>query len=413
MAVDTIEQSENMRPALANVQRIALIAGVVFLALAVIGAFTSTAQFFQSYLFAFLFWFNLAMGSMGLLLIQYMSGGRWGYLLTRSLEAGASLLPFCGVLLLPLLFFGLPYLYPWARPADVASHPLIAHKTPYLNAPFFIIRAVFYFALWSGIAYLLTRWSRELDSTNNPAIVRRLRVLAPIATVLGALSMTFAAVDWGMSLEPEWFSSIYGVLYMISQLLSTMALNIIMLWLLRRFHPISDVATHDRFHDLGKLMLAFTALWMYVTYSQYIIIWSGNLAEEAPYYVSRGYSSWGFIPPLLVTGQFVLPLLLLFSRPIKRNAPYLGALAILVFLMQALQMFWLIIPAFYPDGFVISWINIAMFLAFGGLWLGGYLYFYNRYPPMPLNDPRRALAFMGDAHSAHSETATHTAAHTD
>lgn len=412
MAVATIEQSENLRPTLGRVQRIALIAGGVFLALSVIGAFTDTRQFFESYLFALLFWFNLAMGSLGLLMLQHMTGGRWGYVISRSLEAGASLIPFCGLLFIPI-FFGLQYLYPWARPDEVAAHPLIQAKTPYLNDYFFIGRTVFYFALWSGIAYLFTRWSRELDRTNNPDLVRRMRVLAPIATVLCVLSMTFAAVDWAMSLEPEWFSSIYGVLFIISQLLSTMAFNIIVLWQLRRFRPISDVATHDRFHDLGKLMLAFTALWMYVTYSQYIIIWSGNLAEEAPYYVARGYSSWGFIPPLLITGQFVLPLLLLFSRPIKRNGPWVGALAILVIAMQMLQMFWLILPAFYPDGFVISWINVAMLLAFGGLWLGGYLYFYNRYPPLPLNDPRRELAFLGDAHAAHSDVATHTAAHTD
>jgi hypothetical protein len=411
MAVATIEQSENLRPALSRVQRIALIVGGVFLALAVIGAFTNTAQFFESYLFAFLFWFNLTMGSLGLLLVQHMTGGRWGYVISRSLEAGASLLPFCALFFIPICF-GLAYLYPWARPDEVAAHPLIQYKTPYLNPTFFIIRAVFYFALWSGIAYLLTRWSRELDRTNNPDLVRRMRFLAPIATVLGVLSMTFAAVDWSMSLEPEWFSSIYGVLHIISQLLSTMAFNIIVLWLLVRYRPISDVATHDRFHDLGKLMLAFTALWMYVTYSQYIIIWSGNLAEEAPYYTVRGYGSWGFIPPILITGQFVLPLLLLFSRPIKRNAAYVGVLSILVLAMQLLQMFWLILPAFYPD-FTISWINVAMILALGGLWLGGYLYFFNRYPVMPLNDPRRALAFLGDAHGAHSEVASHHAAHTD
>jgi hypothetical protein len=412
MAVATIEQSENLRPSLGRAQRIALIAGGVFLALAVVGAFTNTAQFFESYLFAFLFWFNLTMGSLGLLLIQHMTGGRWGYVISRSLEAGASLLPLLAVLFIPV-FFGLPYLYPWARPEEVAAHPLIQAKTAYLVDWFFIARAIFYFVLWSGIAYLLTSWSRELDRTNNPALVRRMRVLAPIATVLGVLSMTFAAVDWAMSLEPEWFSSIYGVLFMISQLLSAMAFNIVVLWLLVRFRPISDVATHDRFHDLGKLMLAFTALWMYVTYSQYIIIWSGNLAEEATYYVARGFGSWGIIPPILITGQFVLPLLLLFSRPIKRNAAWVGLLSCLVLAMQLLQMFWLIMPAFYPDGFVISWINIAMFLAFGGLWLGGYLYFFNRYPPMPLNDPRRALAFLGDAHGAHSEVASHQAAHTD
>ncbi|MBC8074916.1 MAG: hypothetical protein H7Y32_02475 [Chloroflexales bacterium] len=384
----------------------------MFLLLAVIGAFTNTAQFFESYLFAYLFWFNLAMGSLGLLILQHMTGGRWGYVISRSLEAGASTLPLFAVLFIPLLF-GLESIYPWARPDEVAANEILQHKEAYLNATFFAVRAAFYFALWIALAYFLTRWSRELDRTNDPRLVRRMRVLAPIGAVLFVLSMTFAAVDWGMSLEPEWFSSIYGVLFMVSQALSTMAFNVIVLWQLRRFHPVSDVATHDRFHDLGKLMLAFTALWMYVTYSQYIIIWSGNLAEEAPYYVSRGYSSWGFIPPLLITGQFVLPLLLLFSRPIKRNAAYLGILAGLVFVMQLLQMFWLILPAFYPDGFTISWINIALILAFGGLWLGGYLYMYNRYPPLPLNDPRRALAFLGDAHAAHSEVATHTAAHTD
>lgn len=412
MAVATIEQSENLRPALNRIQRIALIAGGVFLALAVIGAFTNTAQFFESYLFAFLFWFNLAAGSLGLLILQHMTGGRWGYVISRSLEAGASTLPLFAVLFVPLLF-GLQYIYPWARPAVVAASEILQHKAAYLDPTFFAIRAAIYFAIWIALAYFLTRWSRELDRTNNPGLVRRMRVLAPIGAVLFVLSMTFAAVDWAMSLEPEWFSSIYGVLFLVSQALSTMAFNVIVLWQLLRFRPVSDVATHDRFHDLGKLMLAFTALWMYVTYSQYIIIWSGNLAEEAPYYVKRGYSSWGFIPPVLITGQFVLPLLLLFSRPIKRNAAYLGVLAGLVFVMQLLQMFWLILPAFYPDGFTISWINIALILAFGGLWLGGYLYMYNRYPPLPLNDPRRALAFLGDAHGAHSEVASHHAAHTD
>ncbi|MEZ4728558.1 MAG: hypothetical protein R3E79_15600 [Caldilineaceae bacterium] len=273
-------------------QRWALIVGGVGLLLAILGAVFDLGQFFRAYLFAYLFWLGITLGSLAWLLIFHLTGGAWGVSMRRVLEANMLLTILMALLLIPL-FFGLPLLYPWARPEVVVGDALLQHKFPYLNVPFFIVRAIGYFVIWIGVALLLRRWSRQQEAATEPdareAVETRLRQFGGPGVVLYGLTMTFAAFDWTMSLEPHWFSSIYGVMIIAGQVLTAMAFAIVVLaWLTPRT-VLAQFMTDQHFNDLGNFLLATTLFWMYIAFSQFLIIWSGNLPEE----VVSVYSSAG------------------------------------------------------------------------------------------------------------------------
>ena len=370
-----------------RIQRGALIAGVVGLVLCVIGALFDLDQFFQSYLWAYLFWLGIAAGCFGIMLLQHLAGGRWGVVIRRFLESGAMTLPLMALLFIPLLF-GLQSLYVWARPEAVQADEILQHKQPYLNVPFFIIRALLYFAIWSGLALLLNRWSLQQDRTADPNLSRRFRLLSGPGLVIYMLTMTFASFDWAMSLDPHWYSTIYGALFIIGQGLTTLAFVITVAAFLSDSKPLSEVATADLFNDLGNLLLAFVMLWAYMSFSQFLIIWSGNLPEEVVWYIERTTGGWAWIPPFLIIFHFALPFLLLLLRSTKRRPRVLARVAVFVILVHLVNLFWLVMPAFHPDGLHVHWLDLAAPVGIGGLWITAFLWVLQRRPLLPLHDDR-------------------------
>ncbi len=369
-----------------RVQSAALVVAGLGIIGCVVGLFAAREQFFQAYLIAYLFFIGLALGSMAILMIQYVTGGAWGAVIRRLLESATRTLPLMALLFLPIAL-GLTHLYEWAIPEHVAHDPILQHKSLYLNVPFFLGRAVFYFVAWLGIAYFLNRWSLEQDAGADPRLTRRLEMLSRGGLLLYALTMTFAAMDWGMSLEPHWFSTIYGVMFMGQQGLSTFAFMIPMAALLAARPPFSRIIGPDQFHDLGKLMLAFVMLWAYFAFSQFLIIWSANLPEEIPWYLRRTQHGWQWVALVLFVIHFALPFIVLLSRDVKRHGRAVSVVAVLLIAARFVDLFWLLRPAVAPEGFAIHWLDPAAIAAVGGMWVWLFVAQLKTRPLLPLNDP--------------------------
>lgn len=355
------------------------------------------SQFLQSYLIAYMFWLGITLGSLGLLMVQYLSGGAWGLVARRVFEAGTRTLPLMVLLFIPIAL-NITKLYKWAKPEAIEDH-IIQLKAGYLNADFFYLRAVIYFAVWLVLTLVLNRWSLQQDETapQPPGpLDRRFRVFSGPALVLHVLAITFMSVDWVMSLDPHFYSTIFGVLTLGGQGLSTLAFTILVLQGLSNSKPISQVADAERFHDYGKLMLAFVMLWAYFNVSQLLIIWSANLPEEIPWYIARLQGDWAPWAVVVLVGHFVLPFMLLLSRDLKRHGRVLSRVAFLVLIMRVVDLIWTIGPVFRHD-YTFHWLDFAVVLAFAAPWL--FLFYRNlgSRALVPANDPyfKEAVAHGG------------------
>ena len=373
-----------------RVRRIALGAGIVGVVLCAVGAFASPAQFLRSYLVAYVFWTGAALGSLAILMINYLTGGAWGAVIRRALESATRTLPLMAVLFFPVAL-GLSRLYTWAQPDVVAHDPLLQHKSLYLNVPFFLARTVLYFTAWIVVASFLNRWSLEQDARPDPATDHRLEQLSRGGLVLLGLTMTFAAVDWIMSLQPHWFSTIFGIIFMGGSVVTALAFAIPIAAVLADQKPLGGIITPTQFHDLGKLLLAFVMLWAYFALSQFLIIWAGNLPEEIPWYLDRLRGGWQWVALAVVVFHFVLPFVVLLSRKAKRRPHVLAALALFLVALRFVDVYWLVTPAFSPGRIAVHWLDAAALLAIGGLWLATYVQRLVEHPVVPLNDPSLPL----------------------
>lgn len=344
---------------------VALFAGVM----ALVVMATDRAAFWQAYLLGWLFWFGIAIGSLGLLLLFHLTGGKWGKALEPTLESAAATLPWWGLLFIPVLS-ALPQLYAWARPEWAASSPVAAHKALYLNEPFFMARAVVFFLFWGALSVWVPRWASRVREHRDALAADRLKLASSLGLLLFVLTLTFAAFDWMMSLDPLWGSSIYGVLLLVGSVLSALAFGVVTLYL-------SEASAHPEpvgaIHDLGNLLLAFTMLWAYVMLSQYLIIWYANLPEEIGWYQLRGRGSWAAVAAFLVLAQFVMPFLLLLARANKRNLSTLGKVALWILAVRFVDLFWLVIPEFRRSGFSIGLGDLVVPVALGGAWVSQFL----------------------------------------
>src|ERR1700689_336571 len=302
----------NNAPNLARLPVRSALAGAALLGVCLIVAISDFSSFYRAYLVAFLFWMGVTLGSLALLMMQHLTGGRWALVIRRILEAGTRTLPLMAVAALPILV-GLRSLYSWSRPGQ--TDPAVLAKQSYLNPDFFIARMAFYFAVWFTLTYFLNKWSRQEDRGEaGLALWMRLEGLSGIGLVIYGFTVTFASVDWVMSLEPRWYSTIYGLLFMVSQALTAMAFSIgVLVWLSDR-KPLSEVVRPAQFQDLGSFLLTFVMLWAYLEFSQFLIIWGGNLSEEIPWYIRRMEGIWGSVGLLLVMLSFFLPFFLLLFR---------------------------------------------------------------------------------------------------
>jgi hypothetical protein len=371
-------------------RRGALIIGAAAFALCALGAFFSRAEFFRAYLIAYVFWLGVPLGCLGIIMIHHLVGGTWGFLIQRPLEAALRTFPVMMLLFVPLCF-GLTELYIWARPEVVAQDSLLQQKSAYLNLPFFFVRAVLYFAVWITVGYRLTRWSLEQDHTRKATdrtLVERLQTLSGPGLVLYGLTVTFSAIDWVMSVEPKWYSAIYGMIFMVGHGLVALAFVIGVVFFLARRGALGGVGAPWVFQDLGNLLLAFVMLWAYTSFSQFLIIWIENLTHEIPWYVHRLAGGWGLMAAGLAALQFALPFLLLLLRSVKEKAAALSAVAALVAVMHFIEMWWFIAPTFHPDGWAAHWTILPAPLAIGGIWFWTFLGQLRGSLLLPLGDPR-------------------------
>ena len=385
-----------------RVQIIALIAGVVGLALAGIGAFLhpDPRQFFFSYLFAFLFWVGLPLGSLCVLMIHYLTGGGWGYTIRRFLEASISTLPLMALLFVPI-FFGLRHLYPWARP-EIAAHDDALQKVHlYLNLPVYAVRMAVCFGLWIVAAFMLNRWSAQQDKTADPALTRRIRTFCGPGLLGFVLTVSLATVDWIMVLERNWYSTVFPALLIIGQILLTFAFCAVMLaWVTgpapfdREANPISGVVRVEHFHSLGNFLLAFVMMWAYLTVSQLIIIWSGNEPREISWYLHRTVGAWKYVGIFLGLFNFGLPFCLLLSRENKQNVRLLTVLAVGICGAHAVERYWQVMPSLHRDGLSVSWLDVAALIGIGGVWTAAFLARLKTRLTLPQNDPRMEPALV-------------------
>jgi hypothetical protein len=290
-------------------------------------------------------------------------------------------------LLLPILIFGIPSLYFWAQPA--AQHDAnVQFKAAYLNVPFFIARSIFFFAIWAFYIFRLTALSAEQDRTGDPKIQQRMKAMSTFGLLLFVLTVSFAFIDWIMSLEPHWFSTVYGAMFLVGQVLETFAFSIALLVLLSKYKPFVQVLNKQLYHDLGNLMLAFTMLWAYLSLSQFLIIWAGNLPEEIPWYIRRFTGGWGYIAWFLSIFHFCVPFVILLMRFVKKNASLLQKVAIYMLVVRCVDVFWIVEPSFRQRQFYVHWLDIACLVGVGGLWIAAFLWRLQQRPLLPLNDPR-------------------------
>jgi len=371
------------------------------LVICIIGALFSPDQFFRSYLFSYLFYLGMTLGCMALVMLQYLSGGSWGIVIRRITESAMRTIPLLAFLFLPVLI-GIPKLYSWSHEEVVKADPLLQHKHLYLNVPFFIVRVLIYFIGWWIFAHLLNKWSHEQDTSGRDLNARRLQLLSGPGLIFYALSVTFASVDWVMSLEPHWYSTIFGLLFVAGQGLSALSLCIAVLVILSdEGGPLEGVIGPSHLHDIGKLLLAFTMLWAYFSFSQFLIIWAGNLVEEIPWYLERLKGGWQWIGLLLVVFHFAFPFAMLLSRSLKRAGQKLIRIAGLVMVMRFVDLFWIVAPGASKGGFQLHWMDFLAPVGIGGLWLGAFLFQLQKWPLLPIGDSHLEEAIaQGGAHEA-------------
>jgi hypothetical protein len=365
--------------------------GVVALVVCAALAVFWPVPFFQAYLAAYLFYLGIALGSMVLMMAHQLTGGSWGLLIRRILEAAMKTLPLLAVLFVPIAA-GVAYIYVWAQPAERAASPKLQYQQFYLQPAYFWIRAAVYFVLWLGIAYLLGRWSRRQDETGEPRLAWKLLKFSGFGAVLYGISFHFAAVDWAMSVHPAFHSTIWGPMFAAGQLLSALSFALVVLARLIDRPPLAEVASLQARNDLGGLLLTFTILWAYMVWFQFMLVWIANMPVDVIWYVPRAALGWQIVIAAVALFNFAIPFFLLLMRPIKRNSRAMAWIAALMLLMQLLFMFYEILPGLAGDGVAAYLFGLGASIGLGGLWFADFLWQLQRRPLLPLHDYNREAA---------------------
>src|SRR5579862_9050998 len=392
-------------PVVKTIAQRSLIVGVVFGIAAVVLAFKQPDEFYRGYLLGFMCWLGVALGSMAILMIRHLTGGGWGMVIRRILGAAMRTLPLLAILFIPMVIAVLQHrIYPWLMPleaiqdAHIREH-LTKHsfiKGAYLNGTGFIIRAIIYFAIWNVLSFLLSHWSKQTDSAGAPDNTERFKAVAGPGLILYGFTISFAAIDWVMSLDPSWISTIFGLIILIGEVLSAMCFAVVVERILYNYKPMSEMLKPDFVHDHGKWMLAFTMVWAYFSFSQWLIIWAGNLPSEISYYMRRLNGGWGYVGLFIVIFHFAIPFGTLLSRPFKRNIRKLVWLAVWLMLMRYIDLFWIIEPNF-SQTFKFTLSDVVVPVAIGGFWLAYFFRNLGALPLLPAYDPT-AVEVLEPAH---------------
>jgi len=364
--------------------------------LCAVGFVVDRDQFFRAWLIAFLLFLGISLGSMALMMIQHLSGGQWG-VFRRIFEASSRTLPLLAVLFLPIVF-GMTSLYPWTHGDLVAGDEIMQHKAPYLNTGFFLVRAAFYFAGWIAVAFTLNKWSKRQDE-GETKVNTSIQRLSGFGIVFYALTVTFAGIDWIMSINPHWYSTLFGFLMMGGQGLSALTFTIVISHYLSRRPPMSDLIKPNHFHDLGKLSLAFTMLWAYFNFSQFLLTYAANLVEEVPYFLARMDHGWQYVAIFLIVFHFFVPFFMLLSRDNKRASSRLVMIAAWILFVRYVDIFMLVTPEFGAEGnlhmvhgdhanhFFVHWLDVAAPMAIGGAWVWMFAGQLLQRPMLAFRDP--------------------------
>jgi hypothetical protein len=382
-------------PVVKTIAQRSLIVGVVFGLIAVILAVKNPDEFYRAYLVGFMAWLGVALGSMAIIMIRHLTGGGWGVVIRRIQGAAMRTLPLLALLFIPIISaVAQGRIYPWVMPLDkIADSHIREHlekhafiKDAYLNLTGFIIRAVIYFAIWNLISFLLSKWSKEGDSPSAPDNTAKFKAVSGPGLILYGFTISFAAIDWVMSLDPSWISTIFGLFILIGEVLSAMCFAVVVERILVKYKPMSEMLTPDFVHDHGKWMLTFTMVWAYFGFSQWLIIWAGNLPSEITYYIRRINGGWGYIGLFVVIFHFAIPFGILLSRPFKRNIYKLVWLAAWMMLMRWVDLFWVIEPNFSKT-FNVTVADFVVPIAIGGFWLAYFFRNLGTLPLLPVYDP--------------------------
>jgi hypothetical protein len=389
---------------------VGLLFGVASLILALIPA--TREQFFHSYLIGFMLWLGVSLGAMAFVMIQHLTGGKWGMVIRRPLEAAMNVLPLMAALFIPIAAAGLPYLYSGNHEAeggwpgwlhyDGADAHLKAMSHSYLTTGGYVVRAIIYFAIWLGLAFILTRWSAEQDRPPVQNLSPRFRNIAAPGIILYAFTISFAVIDWVMSIDPHWYSTIFGFIFIVGECLSAMCMMVVVERILLPYEPMASLLKPKEVHDHGKLMLTFVLLWAYFSFSQLLIIWAGNLPMEIRFFTRRIYSGWEAIGLGLVIFHFAIPFLFLLSRPWKRDPRTLVKLAGWLIFMRLVDLFWYIEPSFHKT-LTFYWgylLDLVVPIAIGGFWLAVFFRNLRSRPLLPVYDmhAQEFLEYVGAAH---------------
>jgi hypothetical protein len=404
MTAATVKQLDlTAPPVVKTIAQRSLVVGIVFGIGAVALAFTRPDEFFRAYLLGFMCWLGVALGSMAIIMIRHLTGGGWGVVIRRIQGAAMRTLPLLAILFIPLLF-GLSKLYPWDIPLasvqDKHIHDhLESHKYiyGYLNAMGFAVRGFICFLIWNVLSFLLSKWSKDGDQPNAPDNTGKFKAIAGPGLILYGFTITVATIDWVMSIDPSWISTIFGLIILIGEVLSAMCFAVIVERILFDYKPMSGMLTADFVHDHGKWMLAFTMVWAYFSFSQWLIIWAGNLPTEITFYLTRLGNGWGEVGLFLVLFNFAIPFAILLSRPFKRNIRKLVWVAAWLMIMRYVDLFWIIEPNF-SKSFTLTIADIVVPVAIGGLWLAYFFRNLGSLPLLPAYDPTAIEVLVPEHH---------------
>lgn len=357
----------------------ALLVGAIATVISLVGAFLQPTAFFRSYLFAWLFWCGLSFGALVIVMMQFLTGGQWGLAIRGLSTAAFRTLPLMAVLFVPVLL-GIHQIYSWSN-GDHGDTGNYHHKAQYLTVPFFAARGIFYFVVLIAIGVLLYRWMTP--PLRNNALPTRITALSASGLITYVLCMNFASTDWAMSLDPKFYSTVFVEIFAAGQFLSALALMTALLATFSRRAQFANAIPTKAFQDLGSMLLAFVIFWTYVSFSQLLIIWSGNLPKEISWYLDRSRGGWQWLALALVVVQFFIPFALLLSRAAKRDRERLGAIAWWIVGANMVATFWLVAPSFYSSGIHVHWLDFTLLLALGGFWFALFFYLLKQRPLVP------------------------------
>lgn len=410
--------SDHALQKLNQLQTKALLAGIGGVAIALVGSLISAIagggidKVFQPFLITFIFTVGLSVGCLAAVMLHHLCGGAWSFMIQRILEAASRTIPFVFIFGLIVMVGSVFFsgIYPWTSQEYLDAHHIVQMKTPFLNPISYTLGFLVYFGVWMLLMFLYNGWSKRLDETGDLAIIGRMQFWAGPGLMAYVVTVTLAGTHWVMSLEPEWFSTIFGAWAIAGFNITVISLSIVVLTSLSGEESIANKLTTRHVHHLGTFLCGFVIFWAYVSFCQFLLIWNANLPEETGWYLNR-QGELTLLTVILMVFHWFVPMLLLFQRRIKKNPVALRRVAIYMLAMRVLDLYWNISPSFVGHAQRIGWVTlfltIAAVIGIGGVWTYLFLGQLKKRPLLPVNDPRETYHFLKDTHHHHTEVIGH------